>query len=193
MDANYWATRRHRCKNVSAPPPSSHLAHRNIAIPLTCVIADGDLDGDPYFVMWDKKIMDHLYQSNDKLTLKARRELLKLEMPADTQPSVVKKTKFTNDVDSNWLSKAQGKILDFPRQRATAQLVGKLWGLCLKSSERPCGIDLFDKDAIAYAKAYKNALDVQKHGGTVYLPGRLREDNGFFGSRIKWFYPLELL
>jgi len=153
------------------------------SVPLPCVIADGDLDGDPYFVMWDKKIMEHLYHSNDKLTLKARRELLKLEMPADTQPSVVKKTKFTNDVDSNWLSKAQGKILNFPRQRAIAQLVGKLWGLCLKSSERPCGIDLFDKDAIAYAKAYKNALDVQKHGGTVYLPGRLHE-------KLHKFWPL---
>jgi len=66
-------------------------------------------------------------------------------------------------------------MLDFPCQRATAQLVGKLWGLCLKSSERPCGIDLFDKDAIAYAKAYKNAFDLQKHGGTVYSPGRLHE------------------
>jgi len=55
------------------------------SVPLPCVIADGDLDGDPYFVMWDKTIMDHLYHSNDKLTLKARRELLKLEMPADTK------------------------------------------------------------------------------------------------------------
>ena len=42
---------------------------------------------------------------------------------------------------------------DFPRQRAATQLVGKLYTLCNRSSKRPDGlVDLFDKDAIAYAK-----------------------------------------
>lgn len=42
---------------------------------------------------------------------------------------------------------------DFPRLRAATQLVGKLYTLCKKSSERHHGLfDLFDKDAIAYAK-----------------------------------------
>ena len=42
---------------------------------------------------------------------------------------------------------------DFPQKRAATQLVGKLYGLCTKSSIKTRGaIDLFDKDAIAYAK-----------------------------------------
>ena len=42
---------------------------------------------------------------------------------------------------------------DFPKNRAAVQLVGKLYGLCTKSSIKTQGaIDLFDKDAIAYAK-----------------------------------------
>ncbi len=42
---------------------------------------------------------------------------------------------------------------DFPRQRAATQLVGKLYSLCTKASERTRGeVDLFDENAIAYAK-----------------------------------------
>ncbi|KAL3773341.1 hypothetical protein ACHAW5_010018 [Stephanodiscus triporus] len=143
--------------------------------PLPCVIADGDLDGDDYFVMWDEKIIHHLIHSDDKLTSKARRELNKLVLPAGAK-SVEKESKFAKSSDSKWLSKAQDQMLDFPRQRAATQLVGKLYGFCKDSSKRPHGsIDLFDENAIAYAKAYKDAMDVQKHGGTVNLPRHLHD------------------
>ncbi|KAL3822159.1 hypothetical protein ACHAXA_011704 [Cyclostephanos tholiformis] len=145
--------------------------------PLPCVIADGDLDGDDYFVMWDEKIMNCLIHSDDKPTSKARRQLFKLELPAGVVKTVVKETKFAKSSDSKWLSKAQDKMLDFPEQRAATQLVGKLYKLCRQASERPRGaFDLFDKDAIAYARAYKDSMDIQKHGGVINLPQRLHEN-----------------
>ena len=42
---------------------------------------------------------------------------------------------------------------DFPRRHAANQIVGTLWGLCHEASERDDGsIDIFDEDAIAYAR-----------------------------------------
>jgi len=97
---------------------------------------------------------------------------------------------------------------DFPQQLAATQLVGTLWSLGTKASERSRGaVDLYDKDAIAYAKwvmhvwifasysiaskstrrltigclilskrAYKESMDIQKHGGRINLPQRLHEN-----------------
>lgn len=64
---------------------------------------------------------------------------------------------------------------DFPKQQAASQIVGKLWSLCLQASKQDGSIDLFNEDAIHFARAYKNAMDVQKHGGAIYLPQHLHE------------------
>lgn len=144
--------------------------------PLPCVIADGDLDGDDYFVLYDEKIMHHLLSSEDKLTLRSRRLLHKLELTGGAGCSVNKKSKFAKAQDIKWLSKAQDIMLDFDTQREASQIVGKLWSLCRKASKRDNGIDIYDEDAIAYARAYKDALDVQKHGGKIMLPGHLHQN-----------------
>jgi len=60
--------------------------------------------------MWDEKIIHHLIHSHDEVTLKARSELNKLELPVGAK-SVDKETKFTKRSDSMWLSKAQDKML----------------------------------------------------------------------------------
>lgn len=66
---------------------------------------------------------------------------------------------------------------DFSSRKNAGILVGKLWGLCVESSEREDGtIDLFNEDAVHYAKAYKDAIDVQKHGGAIYLPRHLHKN-----------------
>jgi hypothetical protein len=59
--------------------------------------------------MWDEKILHHLIHSDDKLTSKARRELVKLELPAGK--SVDKKTTYATIPDSKWLSKTQDVML----------------------------------------------------------------------------------
>ncbi len=55
--------------------------------------------------------MHHLMHSDDELTSKARRELVKLELPAGLVKTVVKETKFAKSPDSKWLGKAQEKML----------------------------------------------------------------------------------
>ena len=75
------------------------------------LILDGSFDYlADYFVMWDGKILHHLIHSDDKLTSKARRELVKLELPAGAK-SVDKETKYANIPDSKWLSKTQDVML----------------------------------------------------------------------------------
>jgi hypothetical protein len=71
-------------------------------IPVDCLAA--------YFVLWDEKILRHLIHSDDKLTSKARQELVKLELPAGAK-SVDKETTFATIPDSKWLSKARDKML----------------------------------------------------------------------------------
>mmetsp|Transcript_20130 Transcript_20130/g.43163 ORF Transcript_20130/g.43163 Transcript_20130/m.43163 type:complete len:82 (-) Transcript_20130:68-313(-) len=68
-------------------------------------------------------------------------------------------------------------MLDFPTRLAGSQMVGRLWTLCKKASERTKGkIDIYNEDAIAYARAFKDALDVQKHGGKIFLPQHLHHN-----------------
>mmetsp|Transcript_3925 Transcript_3925/g.7017 ORF Transcript_3925/g.7017 Transcript_3925/m.7017 type:complete len:183 (+) Transcript_3925:2-550(+) len=147
-----------------------------LSAPLPCMIAGGDLDGDDYFVLYEDKILDHLLHSKDKLTSKSRKLLHKLELPDGTEHSVNKKTKFSQKADNKWLSKAQNKMLDFSTQCAGSQMVGKLWSLCIKASTKDGNIDIYDEDSIAYARACKDALDVQKHGGKIVLPQHLHQN-----------------
>jgi len=75
------------------------------------LILDGSFDYlADYFVMWDEKILHHLIHSDDKLTSKARRELVKLKLPVGAK-SVDKETPYAEIPDSKWLSKAQDKML----------------------------------------------------------------------------------
>ena len=102
-------------------------------------MADGDLDGDgkeqfefitssclhcfpllnlsflrlptDYFVLWDKKILDHLLKSKDKLTTKSRSVLRNLKLPDGVQPSVDKSTNYSTSSDRNWFTKAQDMML----------------------------------------------------------------------------------
>jgi hypothetical protein len=86
---------------------ASRIFH--FVVPRVCFLIPFDYLPD-YFVMWDDKILHHLIHSDDKLTSKARRELVKLELPAGAK-SVNKETNFAKRKDSKWLSKAQDKML----------------------------------------------------------------------------------
>ncbi|KAL9185901.1 hypothetical protein ACHAXT_003678 [Thalassiosira profunda] len=144
--------------------------------PIPSMIADGDLDGDDYFVLWEPQMLSHLLTANDELTRKSRRLLLELKMPEKAVQSVNKDTPFSGG-DDDWLSKAQDQMLDFPAQNAATNIVGQLYKLCVKASKRPGGnYDIFDEDAVAYAQAYKDSMDIQKHGGRIYLPEHLHHN-----------------
>ena len=61
--------------------------------------------------MWDKHILESLIRNKDEFTSKARRQLFELELPAGIEKGVVKETTFAKTSDSEWLSKAQDKML----------------------------------------------------------------------------------
>ena len=79
--------------------------------PLACMIAEGDLDGDDYCVLWDEEILENLLTNKDKLTRKSRKLLHTLELPHGDTHAVKKATKFAQNADTKWLSKAQNLML----------------------------------------------------------------------------------
>ena len=146
---------------------------RTSSTPLPCIIADGDLDGDLYFICWDEKILSHLLYAHDSLTTKSRDLLLKLELPEKSKKLegyLDKSTDFSEGDKEDWLSLAQDKMLDFSTHQLAGALVGTLYRLCEEYS------DIYNEDACAYGQAYKDSMDIQKHGGKVYLPEHLHEN-----------------
>ena len=106
-------------------------------------------------MLWDDKILNHLLHSTDKLTVKSRKLLHKLELPRGAS-SVKKGSKFSRNADSKWLSKAQDLMLDFSTQKALSQAVGKLYSLCTESSKTSDGkIDIYNEDAVSYARCVR--------------------------------------
>jgi len=72
----------------------------NNQTPMPNLIADGDLDGDLYFVLWEPTILDHLQDSKTLVGIKSRKILRKLTLPKQQKKSLVNK--------SNDVSKAGG-------------------------------------------------------------------------------------
>ena len=137
--------------------------------PLPCIIADGDLDGDLYFICWDKQIISHFVNGEDELMTKSRKLLRTLKLPDKGEHSLDKTTTFSEG-GGDWLALAQDKMLDFSSVKIASRLTGHLCNLCTEYS------DIYDEDACAYAHAYKDAMDMQKHGGKVYLPEHLHHN-----------------
>ena len=115
-------------------------------------------------------------KSRDSLTTKARKDLFNLKIPRSACNAHKIGTKRPVEEDPQWLSKAQAEMLDFSAQSAQGRIVGKLYTECFEASKKNSkGFDIYDEDACAFAKAYKNALEMQKHGGKIFLPEHLHE------------------
>ena len=120
--------------------------------PLPSMIAAGDLDGDLYFVCWHAGILGHL---------RTVRTLLQYTATSLAHPIEV------NDVDlwnANWLEDAQDLM------RSIGSLVDRqrLIGVLFKTMKQA----LDPAVATAFSRAYKDAIDTGKHGGSVRLPRR---------------------
>ena len=105
-----------------------------------------------YLVLWHEEILGSLLHSKSALSKKARSVLRTLEPPDKTKCYVDKTSKLDKPYDKDWLKKAQSKMLDFEKSYLASQLVGALYNLCKEFK------DIFDEDAVAYAKAYKDAM-----------------------------------
>jgi hypothetical protein len=125
------------------------------------LVADGDLDGDLYFVCWDETILSQIQPvpiSGEQLIAK---------------PSAAEDEATLRECNPGWCDEAQAYISRVPTLHAnTGELVGRLY----KASEN---MSVRDLDAVSFARAYKHALDSKKHGGNIFLPRHLwdRVDN----------------
>ena len=74
--------------------------------------------------------------------------------------------------DPEWLSKTQELMTDVSAMRALQALIGKLYTAAKKVADKS-EKGMHDEESIMYARAYKNALEIGKHGGQVNLPAHL--------------------
>jgi TusA-related sulfurtransferase len=128
-------------------------AGSGVPIPMLC--AEGDLDGDLYFMCWDENIITTLRQRS-----------------APPFPPAKPKAKGNAKTNPNWLADVQRHMTDVSVLQEHA-FIAKLYKAMEKiQKSSPRGMD--DPDAIAYANAYVMALNRGKHGVDISLPQHLR-------------------
>jgi hypothetical protein len=123
-----------------------------VAMPV--LIGDGDLDGDLYFICWNRAILDHINADPmDQKQAPAERSILVSYSP-------------------EWISAAHQKMLNPKRILSLGQVIGKLYNTMEQLADSS---DKFmsDNDSREFAKACKEALKFLKHGGQISLPQRL--------------------
>ena len=99
--------------------------------------------------------------------------------PSGNPSSVVTPHGLEEADDDSWLREAQAMMLDSGKLGKMQSLVGKLYALQGKvadgASSGSSSLNLKHPDAITLSRAYKDALDHAKHGGTISLPAHLRD------------------
>lgn len=132
--------------------------------PLPAHIANGDLDGDLYFVCWDSEILRNVRADpivEEPLTL------------TDGEVASTPQAKMPPE-NPNWFEEALEIMCDPAELAEISAFYGKLFNLALKAAlNNPNNLLLRDPDAMDYATAYNQALDYHKHGRLVQLPRRL--------------------
>ena len=127
--------------------------------PLPEVIAAGDLDGDLYFICWDTILFSKIIPA----------PITDQELSA--MATAPKKTANERRHDPQWFEHAQGHISNIQSIVDVNELTGRLW----KQSEKFAdanreGLFIKHPDAVSFARACKQCLDLKKHGGSVLLP-----------------------
>ena len=150
----------------------SNKSSNDDGIGLPTLINDGDLDGDLYYVCWDENIVQNVSQ---KLKLDSTIEITernqnKVKIEESTT------TSSNTDTPDNWLEMAQNYQID-PNVIKGKKMIAKLYKEKDKIFNESTLKDN-DPDYILLAKAYKEAIDGQKHGGGTNLPCHLRKRLG---------------
>jgi hypothetical protein len=133
------------------PPPGGHALPERIA--------QGDLDGDEYFVCWDSKIVGDA-RIGDRPVLAVKKNGC---APPNPSPS------------KDWWLGAQDLMMDVESRTSSNRLIGSLHDMWKKNL-----CENKQQDAIQFGRAFKQSIDVLKHGGKVdlakHLRGNLRYD-----------------
>ena len=131
------------------------------AEPLPAQIASGDLDGDRYFILWDRAILQQV--KTDPIVENAIVE------EGDGNENNGKKP------NHNWLKEAQQLMVDSASYQDLGALTGCLYKLAEKTADSS-NLYMRDPDAIAFANAYNQALEYGKHGRKIKLPKHLHAE-----------------
>ena len=126
-------------------------------------IANGDLDGDRYFVCWEKEILKHI---------KADEWVDKPVIKDDTNDTLIAHDSKSKPGGENWFSEVQEFLKD-PSAREMGHLIGKLYKESEKAADADKGRFMRNPDAEALADAFYQALENGKHGTAVLLPFHL--------------------
>ena len=139
------------------------FANDDEGIGLPMMTGEGDLDGDLYFICWDENIITHCsipININEDADCNDNKDNRGFSFSEDNCES-----------DEDWLKKAQQVMAD-PRNKCDKKWTGKFYTE-LKSGKHS------DTDNFSLAKAYKQCIDGQKHGGEIKLPDSLAKKIGF--------------
>ena len=134
--------------------------------PITQTIAGGDLDGDRYFVCWDKKVLIEMKADRYKEESIAEDATER----ATTSPHIA-----NIPYDKDWFKKAQDFMIKYPSHEIQ-QLIGHLFKMSIKAADNDPERGCRNPDAEAYANAYNDALEYGKHGTKIVLPRHLHEN-----------------
>lgn len=122
-------------------------------------IAEGDLDGDLYWVCWD-------------LSLVASAK----EEPEVERTETAELPRASAELGSAWLKLARQHMLD-PEVLQQRNLIGRLYRAAEKRA-KSSHLGLRDPDAQALFRAYVQCIDSGKHGNEIDIPKHLRKEVG---------------
>lgn len=122
-------------------------------------IAEGDLDGDLYWVCWDAS-----------LVASAKEE------PEVERTETAELPRATAELGSAWLRLARQHMLD-PEVLEQRNLIGRLYRAAEKRA-KSSHLGLRDPDAQALFRAYVQCIDSGKHGNEIDIPQHLRKEVG---------------
>jgi len=123
----------------------------------------GDLDGDRYFLCWNKDILG---------SLKNMKRYVEVN---DPEAKSVKPSNTLSSSNENWLSDAQSRMESVENMEVLA-LVGKLFNLSKRFAMADDLLGIRNPDAEAFAEAFCQALDNGKHGCKIILPKHLHKE-----------------
>jgi hypothetical protein len=132
-------------------------------VPLPNLIADGDLDGDLYFVMWDTEIVKSVKISN-VADLERRARLSKKRATAKQSSNAALRN------NPNWFTDMRSAVANVGFEIRVSELIGHLYQEAKAEWENEARVYA---DYVALGNAYKKSLDLKKHGDRVELPEHL--------------------
>ena len=128
--------------------------------PLPEMVADGDLDGELYFVCWNQDVLRNVKPEPVE-------NIAVIDEPAiENEPQL----------NENWLEDAQQQMIDASKVQEMNELVGKLYNLIKGAAIANEELVSYDPKAMAFANGYKYALQYSKHGGLVPLQAHLHDE-----------------